>query len=165
MECQQKNTTSKYDKAAVCTPRVGVASNCCSCSLVRLSFVQKVERAEKAQRYDKIMVSLVGLFVLWVDEYRTGSGSDRVVLALRSNNLTIPWLTENTSFQVRNSAVRRPSRYRSRFCILRPTTRVGPRFGGGQAISFIGFQEPPDDAFFSTLPGPFTVLFTTGSPS
>ena len=34
---------------------------------------------------------------MWVDQYRTGSGSDRVGLAI--NNISMSWVAENASLQ------------------------------------------------------------------
>ena len=45
----------------------------------------------------RLWTCILSLFALWVEEYRTGSGSDRVGLAI--NNTSVSWIAENVSLQ------------------------------------------------------------------
>ena len=59
---------------------------------------------------------------MWVGEYRTGSGSDRVELALIRTSVNEFQDGQFTTLTL-NLTVRRPGRYGFRFCIRCPTIR------------------------------------------
>ena len=89
-------------------------------------------------RCDQIAFSCRNTTPSWVDEYRTGSGSDRVGLAINKSPFHMNRRERQLTITV-NSTLRRPGRYRFRFCIRRPTMQTDSarkfiRLSGGSSL-------------------------------
>jgi hypothetical protein len=76
---------------------------------------------------------------LWVDEYRTGSASDRVGLAI--NNISISWIAENASLQdgelnaSQTRSLPLPGVYSSTHNANRPSRQIHNPIDGSDSLS------------------------------